>query len=93
MSGIGILLTSFVLTAVIGRFLLPLLHKWHFGQSIRECGPKEHLKKNGTPTMGGLMMIAAAIISSLLWILWIPGSWWRCGCSWATASSVSSMTA
>ncbi|WP_317302855.1 phospho-N-acetylmuramoyl-pentapeptide-transferase [Acidaminococcus timonensis] len=68
MSGIGILLTSFVLTAVIGRFLLPLLHKWHFGQSIRECGPKEHLKKNGTPTMGGLMMIGAAILSSLLWI-------------------------
>ena len=68
LSGVGILVTSFVLTALFGRFLLPLLHKWHFGQSIRECGPKEHLKKSGTPTMGGLMMIAAAIAASLLWI-------------------------
>lgn len=68
LSGLGILATSFVLTALFGRFLLPLLHKWHFGQSIRECGPREHLKKNGTPTMGGLMMIAAAIVASLLWI-------------------------
>ena len=68
LSGVGILVTSFVLTAIFGRFLLPLLHKWHFGQSIRECGPKEHLKKNGTPTMGGLMMIAAAIVASLVWI-------------------------
>jgi len=68
MSSIGILVTSFLLTAVFGRLLLPLLHKWHFGQSIRECGPKEHLKKSGTPTMGGLMMIAAMILSALIWI-------------------------
>ena len=52
LSGVGILVTPFVLTALFGRLLLPLPHKWHFGQSIRECGPKEHLKKSGTPTMG-----------------------------------------
>lgn len=68
MSSIAILATSFALTVLIGRFLLPLLHKWHFGQSIRECGPKEHLKKSGTPTMGGLMMIAAMILSTLIWV-------------------------
>ena len=68
MSALGMLVTSFVLTVLFGRLLLPLLHKWHFGQSIRECGPKEHLKKSGTPTMGGLMMIAALLVSTLVWI-------------------------
>ena len=53
--------TAFALTVFIGKFLIPELHKWHFGQSIRECGPKEHLKKGGTPTMGGIMMILAVI--------------------------------
>jgi phospho-N-acetylmuramoyl-pentapeptide-transferase len=62
-----ILATSFALTVLIGKFLIPLLHQWHFGQSIRECGPKEHMKKSGTPTMGGLMMIAAVIASNLMW--------------------------
>ena len=45
--------TAFALTVLIGKVLIPELHKWHFGQSIRECGPKEHLKKSGTPTMAG----------------------------------------
>lgn len=59
--------TAFALTVFIGKFLIPELHKWHFGQSIRECGPKEHLKKGGTPTMGGIMMILAVIAANLLW--------------------------
>ena len=38
------------------------------GQYIRDDGPKEHLKKAGTPTMGGLLILSAATASSLLWM-------------------------
>ncbi len=67
LKGMAVLLTSFIATAGIGYMLIPLLHRLHFGQSIRECGPKEHLKKSGTPTMGGLMMLSAVAITILLW--------------------------
>lgn len=66
--GIAVLLTSFVITAGTGHMLLPVLRQLHFGQSIRECGPKEHLKKSGTPTMGGLMMFTGVICASFLWV-------------------------
>ena len=51
--------TAFIVCALIGPVLIPYLHKLKFGQSIRECGPASHMKKSGTPTMGGLMMLAA----------------------------------
>lgn len=66
--GIAVLLTSFVITAGTGHILLPALHQLHFGQSIREYGPKEHLKKSGTPTMGGLMMFSGVIFASFIWV-------------------------
>lgn len=50
---------SFVLTVVIGRLLIPALRALHAGQSIKEIGPTWHMSKQGTPTMGGLMFIAA----------------------------------
>jgi len=53
---------SFALSALFGRFLIPVLHALKAGQSIREIGPKWHQKKQGTPTMGGLMFIAAALL-------------------------------
>lgn len=65
--GLWALLTAFAICAVVGPWLIPELHKLHFGQSIRGCGPKEHQKKSGTPTMGGLMMIAAIVISTFVW--------------------------
>ena len=46
--------TAFIVCALIGPVLIPYLHKLKFGQSIRECGPASHMKKSGTPTMGGL---------------------------------------
>ncbi|MBE7024438.1 MAG: phospho-N-acetylmuramoyl-pentapeptide-transferase [Ruminococcaceae bacterium] len=54
--------TAFGASAVLGVFLLPLLRRLKFGQSIREIGPDWHKKKSGTPTMGGLMFIAAFLM-------------------------------
>ena len=50
---IAIPVTAFIVCALIGPILIPYLHKLKFGQSIRECGPASHMKKSGTPTMGG----------------------------------------
>ncbi len=55
-------LVSAVLTGVIGYFLLPVLRALKAGQSIREVGPTWHNYKAGTPMMGGLMFILAAIL-------------------------------
>ena len=49
-----------------GPFLIPLLHKLKFGQSIREEGPASHKIKSGTPTMGGIFLIAAIVIATLI---------------------------
>ena len=56
------------LTVLLGHFLLPLLIRLKVGQSIRAEGPQRHLSKSGTPTMGGVIFIAAMVIIFL----------WRC---------------
>ncbi|WP_322200082.1 phospho-N-acetylmuramoyl-pentapeptide-transferase [Acutalibacter intestini] len=61
-------LVAFAVTAVLGWWLIPFLHKLKFGQTIREIGPSWHKKKQGTPTMGGIMFIlgiAAAVCSCI----------------------------
>ena len=63
--------TAFIVCALLGPVLIPYLHKLKFGQSIRECGPASHMKKSGTPTMGGLMMLAALVLA-LLWGKFTP---------------------
>lgn len=55
--------TSFLITAVSGCVLVPLLHRLHFGQTIREDGPTWHNKKQGTPTMGGLCFILGQVLT------------------------------
>ena len=60
---VAIPVTAFIVCALIGPVLIPYLHKLKFGQSIRECGPASHMKKSGTPTMGGLMMLAALVLA------------------------------
>lgn len=54
------------LVLIAGPFLIPALHKLKFGQSIREEGPKSHQAKSGTPTMGGLMIIPAITVATLV---------------------------
>ena len=44
---------SLVIGLIVGHFMIPVLHRLKFGQSIREEGPKSHQKKQGTPTMAG----------------------------------------
>ncbi|NLG92996.1 MAG: phospho-N-acetylmuramoyl-pentapeptide-transferase [Clostridiales bacterium] len=57
---------SFAITAIIGKWMVPFLHKINFGQTIREVGPKWHSKKNGTPTMGGFMFIIGIAVAIIL---------------------------
>ncbi|MDR3206911.1 MAG: phospho-N-acetylmuramoyl-pentapeptide-transferase [Oscillospiraceae bacterium] len=57
---------SLALTVAAGLLLLPTLRRLKFGQSIREEGPRWHMKKNGTPTMGGLMFIFGVTASTLV---------------------------
>jgi phospho-N-acetylmuramoyl-pentapeptide-transferase len=63
------LMTALVIGLIIGpRFILMLRVRQGKGQPIREDGPKTHLAKRGTPTMGGLMILTALALSMLLWM-------------------------
>lgn len=62
---IRIIIISFAITLLLGPIIIPLLRRLKIGQSIREDGPKTHLKKSGTPTMGGLIMLTAVIITTI----------------------------
>lgn len=64
-----------VLVLVAGPFVIPELHKLKFGQSIREEGPKSHQAKRGTPTMGGIMIIAAITLATLAAAPLTAGVW------------------
>lgn len=59
---VKVLLISFVITVILSIFIIPILRKLKVGQIEREDGPQSHLKKQGTPTMGGTIIIIAIII-------------------------------
>ncbi len=63
---------AFVISAAVGKVLIPFLHKLHFGQTILEDGPAWHKSKQGTPIMGGIMFIVAitavTLISTVVYI-------------------------
>ena len=65
-------LISFALSAILGPIMIPLLRKIKAGQMVRDDGPKTHLTKSGTPTMGGLFILAAILMTSLLYIKDFP---------------------
>lgn len=56
-------LVGFLVTAIMGYWLIPLLHKLKYGQTILEEGPNWHKNKQGTPTMGGIMFIVGVTIA------------------------------
>ena len=61
---------SLIVTAVLGYFLIPVLHKLKFGQNIlMDIGPAWHAKKQGTPTMGGIMFIIGIIFTTALTLI------------------------
>ena len=57
------LFMSFIITLILGPIIIPLLRKLKIGQSVRDDGPQTHLKKSGTPTMGGIMILIALVIT------------------------------
>ena len=54
-------IVAFGVTALLGYIVIPYLRKLKFGQTILDIGPKWHKEKQGTPTMGGVMMVAGVI--------------------------------
>src|SRR3974390_666288 len=60
-------LTALFLCVALGPWLINKLRQFQIGQYIREEGPKSHMKKAGTPTMGGILIIISIVIPTLLW--------------------------
>lgn len=72
---------SFLITVLLCPIFIPFLQRLKFGQSIREEGPKSHLQKSGTPTMGGVMIvmsitITATVIAFKFLDMAVPYSFW-----------------
>ena len=63
LAGISALLISLLL----GPFMIRILKKFQLGEEIRSNGPKSHLNKKGTPSMGGILIIGSTILPTLLW--------------------------
>ena len=59
---VKVLIITFILTVIMSLIIIPILRKLKVGQQERDDGPKSHLKKQGTPTMGGIIIILAVII-------------------------------
>ncbi|MDO4541889.1 MAG: phospho-N-acetylmuramoyl-pentapeptide-transferase, partial [Bacillota bacterium] len=61
------LVTAVVIGIILGAIAIPILKRLNFGQNVRTDGPQSHLKKSGTPTMGGLIFIINMILVTLFW--------------------------
>src|SRR5579863_3262199 len=60
-------LTALFLCLALGPWLIAKLREFQIGQYIREEGPKSHMKKAGTPTMGGILIVISIVIPTMLW--------------------------
>jgi phospho-N-acetylmuramoyl-pentapeptide-transferase len=60
-------LTALIISLAVGGWFIRKLKVLQIGQTVREDGPQSHYAKNGTPTMGGLMIISATVATTLLW--------------------------
>lgn len=60
--------TAFAVCYLVGPYFIQTLKKRHFGQSIRDDGPQSHKKKQGTPTMGGGLILLGVLVPTLLWV-------------------------
>jgi phospho-N-acetylmuramoyl-pentapeptide-transferase len=60
------LVVAFGAAALLGPLVIPVLHRLKFGQQVRDDGPKTHLKKQNTPTMGGVMILVAILLATLI---------------------------
>lgn len=66
------IIIAFAISAILCPIVIPFLHKLKFGQQVRDDGPRAHLKKAGTPTMGGLIILSSIIITSVFYIREYP---------------------
>ena len=66
------IIIAFAISAILCPIVIPFLHKLKFGQQVRDDGPQAHLKKAGTPTMGGLIILGSIIITSVFYIREYP---------------------
>ena len=60
--------TALLITFILGPWAIQQLRRLKFGEEIRTDGPKSHMQKSGTPTMGGVLIILSIIISGILWL-------------------------
>src|SRR6476660_3357608 len=60
-------LTALAISLILGPYVIRKLTAYKIGQSVRDDGPKSHLTKSGTPTMGGALILLAVGITTLLW--------------------------
>ena len=65
------IITSFVISVILSFIIIPILKKVKVGQIEREDGPESHLKKQGTPTMGGIIFMIAIIIQQEFMVFYI----------------------
>lgn len=66
------ILISFGLSVILGPLIIPFLKKLKVGQTVRDDGPSTHLKKSGTPTMGGILIMVSVVITSMLYVTDYP---------------------
>lgn len=64
---------SFAVSMIMGPVVIPFLRRIKAGQTVRENGPQSHLRKTGTPTMGGIIILTAVVATSLLYMKAYPG--------------------
>ncbi len=69
---IKVLLASFIGTLILGFIVIPILKRLKVGQVVRDDGPQSHLKKSGTPTMGGIIMLTVIVLVSIVSALKYP---------------------
>ncbi len=60
-------LTALLIALFIGPWVIQKLREFQIGQFVREDGPQSHLKKTGTPTMGGVLIVIAILVPTILW--------------------------
>jgi phospho-N-acetylmuramoyl-pentapeptide-transferase len=60
-------LTALLIALIIGPWVIQKLREFQIGQFVREDGPQSHLKKTGTPTMGGVLIVIAVVLPTVLW--------------------------
>ncbi|MDD4456704.1 MAG: phospho-N-acetylmuramoyl-pentapeptide-transferase, partial [Syntrophotalea acetylenica] len=60
-------ITVLMISFIMGPWLIDKLSRLQIGQSIRKDGPQSHFKKEGTPTMGGTLILLAIVLPTLLW--------------------------